>query len=91
MGEDTKTGREGDPAIAGYRWTCPFCGASRLNTSEVGAGMENAVKALQTHVMASSDDEHGARNEFPPDFDSLDLAAYVVAVDGREDSTGARR
>ena len=88
MGDGPASGRDGEPPVGGYEWTCPFCESSRLNATGGDAGMENAIRALKTHVMASADAEHGPRNEFPADFDALALSEYVVEVDGRGDSRG---
>lgn len=67
----------------GYRWECPYCGASRLNTSEEESGEENAIAALRTHIVASDGADHGPENEYPADYDAVDLAEHVVRVDGR--------
>lgn len=67
----------------GFRWECPFCGTSRLNTSEDRSGEENALAALRTHILASDGIEHGPKNEYPADFDPGALAEHVVRVDRR--------
>lgn len=68
----------------GFRWECPFCGQTRLNRSEDGAGEENAITALRTHIISSDGDEHGPRNEYPPGFDPRVLPEHVIEVDGRQ-------
>ena len=65
-------------AKSGFRWTCPYCGASRLNRSPDDDGSSNAVVALRTHVQASDGAEHGPKNEFPGSFSDLTLADHVV-------------
>ena len=62
----------------GFRWTCPICSASRLNATENDDGEDHAIAALQAHILATDDAEHGPRNEFPRAFDDLYLAAHVV-------------
>lgn len=64
----------------GHEWTCPYCGKSRLNKSGDEAGLENAIVALRTHIIASDGAEHGPVNEFPRD-EMLDLSEHVVEVD----------
>lgn len=65
----------------GYEWTCPYCGKSQLNKSVGQSGKQNAIAALRTHVVASDGDEHGPRNELPPD-ESLRLSDHVRRVGG---------
>lgn len=67
----------------GFKWECPYCGASRINASDNGSGEANAITALRTHIVASDGVEHGPRYEFPADFDTVELADYVVSVDSR--------
>lgn len=67
----------------GFRWECPYCGASRVNGSDHESGEANAIAALRTHVVASDGAKHGPRNEFPADFDTVELADYVSKVDSR--------
>lgn len=77
----------GQPAPReGFRWECPYCGGSRLNVSKDESGKIHAIAALRTHIMAMDGTEHGPKNEFPADFETLDLAEYVVRVDGGDDS-----
>lgn len=64
---------------SGYRWTCPFCGESRLNTSDGERAEANAISALRTHIVASDGADHGPRNEFPSDV-PLTLSDHVSAV-----------
>lgn len=66
----------------GYRWTCPLCGTSHLNTSDGERAKENAIVALRTHIVASDGGNHGPRNEFPPDT-PLTLSDHVSAVVNR--------
>lgn len=67
----------------GYRWTCPYCGTSRVNVVEDEAGQRHALTALRTHITASDGAEHGPRNELPTDFDEVTLSEHVERVDGR--------
>ena len=69
--------------IAGYEWTCPICGQSRMNNQSGPDGEENAIAALRTHIVASDGSEHGPRNESPPALDTLSLEEYVVEVSGK--------
>lgn len=62
-----------DEPEAGYRWTCPFCDTSRVNTT---TDEENAIIALRAHIQASDGDGHGSRNSFPSG--SLALSEHVV-------------
>lgn len=64
----------------GFRWTCPFCGKSRLNRTDGEEGRKNATAALRTHIMASGGDEHGPRNGFPTD-DIPALAEHVTEAE----------
>ena len=70
-----------DESASGYRWTCPYCGTSRITTSSGEEGEKNAMAALRTHIHASDGDGHGPRNSFPPEF--LALSEHVVEVDRR--------
>ena len=68
---------------ASYRWTCPVCGASRVNPAGEEVDDRNAVTALRSHVLASSDGGHGPANAYPEGFDPSTLADRVVRVDRR--------
>lgn len=72
-----------DAISEGYRWTCPFCGKSRTNTSTGEAGKSNAVAALRTHIIASDGADHGPKNEYPADADQHTLSEHVTRVEGR--------
>lgn len=63
----------------GFRWTCPYCGASRLNKSRESKE-ENAIAALRTHILASDGSEHGPTNEYPDEYGSLTFSDHVVRV-----------
>lgn len=73
--------------LKGFRWTCPFCGTSRLNASGDESGRENALAALRTHIVASDGAGHGPRNEYPGAIDDVTLAEHVDPVDGRDSTT----
>ena len=77
-------------AREGYRWTCPFCGTSRLNASDEESGRRNALVALRTHVLASVEDGHGPRNEYPDGYDDVTLADHLQWVDERRGRADAR-
>lgn len=68
-----------DVTEGGYRWSCPFCGTSRLNSSDGERAKENSIAALRSHIIASDGTSHGPRNEFPPDA-PLTLSDHVSAV-----------
>ena len=70
----------------GYRWTCPVCGATKLNQTVDGSGRTNAINALRAHLVATDGDEHGARNQYPDGFDPDALVDHVSRVDRRGDS-----
>lgn len=72
---------------AGYRWTCPICDQSRLNTS----GEQNGVSALRSHLLASGGAGHGPVNEYPVGFDPDALSEHVVRLGGREDPVQSNR
>lgn len=78
--ESSDRRKKGTSPSGGYEWTCPYCGKSRLNRSDDEAGLENAKKALRTHIIASDDADHGPRNAFPSD-EMVDLSEHVVEVD----------
>lgn len=85
--ENGKAGSTGNPKNvpsppAGYEWTCPYCGKSRLNRSGGEDAARNAVAALRTHIYATDGGEHGSRNEYPTD-EPLPLSDYVVEVEDR--------
>ena len=69
-----------DVPRGGFEWTCPYCGASRLNKSEDDSGRANAIAALRTHIQASEGTGHGPKNEFPTDR-PLTLSEHVTRVD----------
>lgn len=69
------------PSNGGYQWTCPFCGASRLNRSEQGEGPENAITALRSHILATNGIDHGPRNTIPDEDGAPTLDDHVVCVD----------
>jgi len=71
----------------GFEWTCPYCGASRLNKSGGGEGGANAIVALRTHILASDDTEHGPVNEYPDGYGPAKLSHHVVRVDRRGQTT----
>jgi len=73
----------------GYRWTCPYCGESRLNKSEDDAGERNAIAALRSHVLASDSLEHGPVNAYPDAFDPDELGEHVVRVEERGGVVGS--
>lgn len=77
----TRGGKDHSVERDGFRWTCPFCGLSRLNPSGEGYGEQNAVTALRAHVLASVGDGHGPRNELPDGFDEQSLSDHVVWMD----------
>ena len=63
----------------GFRWTCPYCGASRLNKSGESEE-ENAVAALRAHILATDGSEHGPKNEYPDGYGSFTPSDYVRRV-----------
>lgn len=70
--------RSGD----GFRWTCPVCGETQLNTSSVdGEGRVNATNALRAHLIATEGDGHGPRNEYPSDFDPESIPKHITRED----------
>lgn len=66
-----------------HRWTCPICGTTRANPSGEEADHRNAITALRSHVLASSDGAHGPSSAYPAGFDPSTLADRVVRVDRR--------
>lgn len=76
-----------DPSVSrdGFRWTCPFCGTSRLNTSGADSGEQNGVAALRSHVLASEGADHGPVDAYPAGFDPDTLSDHVVQLDRRDD------
>lgn len=62
---------------------CPYCGEMRVTMAADGSTEENTTTALRSHILASSDDDHGPRNGYPPEFDAMTLSDHVVRVDGR--------
>lgn len=63
----------------GFRWTCPYYGASRLNKSGESEE-ENAIAALRAHILATDGSEHGPTNEYPDECGFLTLSDHVVRV-----------
>lgn len=62
----------------GYRWECPVCGESRVNTmDEYGS---KSLGALKSHVRNSDWGEHGAARSYPADLDARELYRYVSPV-----------
>lgn len=62
----------------GYRWECPVCGESRVNTmDEYGS---KSLGALKSHVRNSDWGEHGAARSYPADLDVRELYQYVSPV-----------
>lgn len=90
---DVTGGAIGPGSTAGesVRWTCPFCGLSRVKPSMDGSAEENALVALRTHVVSSEGDGHGAQYEYPPAFDPATLADHVTSEDGGGRGDGWRR
>lgn len=80
-GDNKRRRRTLDESKAGYRWTCPFCGTSRLNITTGEDGEGNAIAALRAHIYASAGDGHGPHNAFPSEF--LALSEHVIEVEGR--------
>ena len=71
-----------DPIDDGVQWTCPYCDDHRV----IRAGSEDveretleerAQHALRGHVHARDGDGHGARREFPEDFDPTELDRHL--------------
>lgn len=65
-----------------FKWVCPFCDTSRVNVSNAEGGRENAIAALQGHILASDGAAHGPRNRFPDGFEDIDLPENIVRIDG---------
>ena len=62
-----------------YRWSCPYCDASRVSqgNDDEQRVRDRARSALIGHVSASEGDEHGPRHSVPKGFDP---ARYVERV-----------
>lgn len=64
---------------AGFRWECPICGMTRVNTmSRQGS---TALQALKRHINGAEGDGHGPRDSYPDDIVIAQLHRYVQPVD----------
>lgn len=81
--DDTPTSSEQQNTDAspseGYKWTCPYCGTSRVNTASVADGQGNAIVALRNHITTSVGGGHSQQNKFPTE--NVSLADYVTWVE----------
>lgn len=68
------------------RWDCPYCEtAGRTSTTLADAddsrGVQRAVTALRSHVLASVDDDHGPKSSLPDGVDHNSLHEHVSAIE----------
>lgn len=70
------------PSGGGFRWRCPACGASRVNT--MSRRGRNALRALKTHVYLTDGNGHGENASYPDAFPEEDLPAFVEPASGSD-------
>lgn len=66
-------------ARAGYRWECPICGESRVNTLDEYGDL--SLGAVKSHIRNSDWGDHGDAGTYPADLDVAGLYRYVTPVE----------